>query len=195
MIDSGGDPKGRSLRHLVWRGLKEYPTVAILQFLEDPEVIVRSEAARRLHLRPERRVFDRAAQLLRSERVYKREIAAFVLGQLGTPKRPYKNLSTKALLHSLKSERNPVVRATIITALGQLKAAEALEMIVPFAKDRSPAVRGSVAFTIGMNYCKQFKKIPVSLQKLLQKLRTDKSRRVREDAALGMNLVRGADES
>src|SRR5213594_2773510 len=180
MIDSGIDRKGGSLRHLVWRGLKEYPTVAVLQFLEDSNVIVRSEAARCLHLRPERRVFERVAQLLTSKRVYQRELGAFVLGQLGTPKRPYKKESTRILLRIVKSEPNAVVRATITVSLGQLKAAEALRKIVTFANDRSPAVRASVAFAIGMIYCERAKEIPLRLEKLLRKLRADKSRVVRE---------------
>lgn len=191
MIDSGVDRKGCSLRHLVWRGLKECPTDAVLRFLEDPDVIVRSEAARRLHLRPERRVYDRAAQLLRSKRVYKREIAAFVLGQLGAPKRPYKKASSKILLRLLRSESNAMVRATIIASLGQLKVIQAVRRIIIFSTDPSPAVRGSVAFAIGMIYCERSKEIPSRLKKLLRKLQADKSRTVHELATLGMELVQG----
>ena len=107
------------------------------------------------------------------------------------PKRPYKKESTKLLLQSLKSEPNPVVRATVITALGQLKAAEAVGRVVTFAEDRSPGVRGSVAFTIGMIYCERSKEIPLRLEKLLRKLQADKSRTVRGLATLGMELVQG----
>ena len=59
-------------------------------FLEDSNVIVRTEAARCLMHRPSRKVFLHVAKLLTSKTVYKREVAAFTLQELGTPKRPYK---------------------------------------------------------------------------------------------------------
>jgi HEAT repeat protein len=187
MIYSGNN----SVQHLIWCGLKSYSTAAVFVFLEDPNVIVRTEAARRLMHRPSRKVFLHVSKLLTSNTVYKREIAAFTLGQLGTPERPYKKESTRVLLRALKKDQSPIVRANIIVSLGHLKAEEALRRIIPFAKDRSPAVRAAVAFAIGMIYCERSKDIPQRLMRLLRKLRADRSRSVREDAALSLELVRG----
>jgi HEAT repeat protein len=191
VIDVGVDREGHSLRQLVWQALKACPTIALFQFLEDRDVIVRSAAARELQLRGGRAAFERARQLLTSRGTTIREMGAFLLGQLGTPKRPYKKKSTKLLLGLLRAESNPVVRATAITSLGQLKAVEALRQITAFSKDRSPAVRGSVAFAIGMVYSERPKEIPSRLEKLLHKLHADKSRGVREQASLGIELVEG----
>jgi len=187
MIYSGNN----SVQHLIWRGLKDFPTPGVFLYLEDANVIVRSEAAHRLQLRPSRTVFLHVAKLLKSTTVYKREVAAFTLGQLGTPKRPYKKDSTRVLLQALKTESNAIVRSTIIVALGQLKAEKALRRIVPFAKDRSPGVRAAVATAIGEIYCERSKDIPPRLMRLVRKLRTDRSRSVREWAALSLELIRG----
>jgi vesicle coat complex subunit len=84
-----------------------------------------------------------------------------------------------------------MVRATIIASLGQLKVIQAVRRIIIFSTDPSPAVRGSVAFAIGMIYCERSKEIPSRLKKLLRKLQADKSRTVHELATLGMELVQG----
>jgi len=192
MIEISADREGHSLRFLVWQGLKKCSTMTLFQFLEDGDVIVRSTAARELQLRGGQNVFDRTGQLLQSKSKTTRELAAFVLGQLGTPKRPYKKESTKLLMKLLRSETNAVVRATAISSLGDLKAIEALPLIIKYAKDPSPSVRGSVAFAIGMTYSEKSKEIPLPLLKVLRKLRNDKARVVREDAALGLDLLHGS---
>ena len=191
MIEVSTDREGHSLRHLVWQGLKQYPTKALFQFLHDPDVIVRSATARELQIRGGKRVFKETIRLLRSDSKNICELAAFILGQLGTPKRPLKVKFTKILLQLLDSETNVMVRATAIGSLGWLQATGAARKIVSFAKDRSPAVRGSVAFALGMIYCERRASIPGSQWSLLHKLRKDGSRQIREMAALGLDLVLG----
>jgi HEAT repeat protein len=189
MIDSSTDRDGHSLHLLVWLGLRRFPTLALFQFLSDPDVIVRSAAARELQIRGGKRVFERTRQLLVSEKKNLRELAAFILGQLGTPKRPFKQESTHLLLKVLRSETNAAVRATAISSLGQLRATGSIKHIIGFAYDKTPSVRGSVAFAIGMIYCERRRSIPKAYWRLLQKFRKDKSREVREMAGLGIELV------
>lgn len=195
MIDISTDRDGHSLRLLVWLGLRRFPTLALFQFLSDPDVIVRSATARELQIRGGKRVFEKTKQLLVSDKKNLRELAAFILGQLGTPKRPFKAESTQLLLQLLRSETNATVRATAIDSLGWLHTTRAIKNIVSFAKDRSPAVRGSVGFAVGMIYCEKHQSIPESYWRLLKKFRKDKSRAVREEAKLGIDLVLGEQEN
>jgi len=191
MIEVSTDRNGESLRMLVWTGLKQFPTQALFQFLSDPNVIVRTATARELQIRGGKRVFETTRQLLASDKKNMRELGAFILGQLGTPKRPFKKQSTNLLLGILRSESNATVRATAICSLGDLHAIRAIKIIVAFANDPSPSVRGSVAFVVGMIYCERRASIPVTLWRLLNNLRRDRSREVRSMAALGVDLVMG----
>jgi HEAT repeat protein len=189
MIDSSVDQKGHSLRHLVWKGLKTYPTPSLFQFLEDGDVIVRTAVARELQLRGGGAVFKRALLLLSNKKSVLREIGAFLLGQLGTPKRPYKKRSTGLLLKALEAEMSPSVRATIIASVGLLKATTAVKRCVKYAGDRSPLVRGSVAFAIGSAYFGRRKAMSPALHRVLRRLHSDKSKYVREFAQLGIELL------
>lgn len=191
MIESSTDRDGHSLRHLVWKGLKQYQTKALFQFLNDRDVIVRSAVARELQIRGGKLVFEQTKRLLQSDNSNIRELAAFILGQLGTPKRPFKAESTRLLVKHLESETNAIVRATAICSLGWLHATKAVKSILIFAKDPSPSVRGSVAFAIGMIYCEKLATIPIGTRQLLNKFRYDKSREVREMAVLATELVQG----
>ena len=191
VIEVGTDREGHSLRLLVWQGLKQYSTKALFQFLYDRDAIVRSATARELQIRGGKLVFEKTMRLLTSDSKNIRELAAFIHGQLGTPKRPFKAESTKLLLQLLHSETNASVRASAICSLGSLHATRASRKIASFAKDPSPSVRGSVAFAVGMIYCEKRASIPGSLWRLLNKLRKDNSREVRDMAMLGLDLVLG----
>ena len=182
---------GNSVNHLVWLGLKSYNVTALITFLDDREYFVRFMAAQQLHLRPSRRVFNHAAMLLRSQSMRKREIGAYMLSQLGTPRRPYKKESTRILLRALARERNAAVRAMIILALGKLEARPALRRVLSFANDRAPQVRREVAFYIGMIYCDRSKSIPSRFMRLLRNFNAERSRVVRWGASLALELVRG----
>src|SRR5689334_8186219 len=93
------------VRHLVWLGLKSYNVTALLSYLDDHEHFVRFMAADELRRRPSRKVYNHAAMLLRSEQLRNRELAAYILSQLGAPRRPYKKQSTRVLLRALRCER------------------------------------------------------------------------------------------
>ena len=190
MIDGGTDRKGCSLRMLVSEALRAYPTSALFEFLEDRDVVVRSAAARKLQLCATREVFNRASQLLKSDRVATREVAAFLLGQLGTPRRPYKGESAGLLMQLLDSEKNTQVRAVAITSLGQLKATDTLDRIIAFSNDRSPSVRASVAFAIGYAYAQRHPRMPSKFVNLVQKLSSDSSRVVRDSAKLALSVIK-----
>jgi HEAT repeat protein len=94
-----------------------------------------------------REVFDTAARAMTSDLAARRRLGAAVLGELGymssTP--PFKSESVPRLLNLLSHESDPSVKAAAITALGRLRAREAIPELVSLAGDESDAVRLQLA--------------------------------------------------
>ncbi|MBS0469557.1 MAG: HEAT repeat domain-containing protein [Proteobacteria bacterium] len=189
MIDSGVDSKGEAIRMLVATAIKAYKSEHLFDFLEDKSVIVRSAAARELQLRGGAATFKRTVALLANKHARTREVAAFILGQLGTPKRLLVRQSARALLKALDVETSSQVKSVIITSLGQLRSRKEVVSLLGYAGDRSPSVRASIAFAIG--YVNSSKPISASVQRTLDKLGQDKSSAVREAALLAAELIGG----
>lgn len=146
MIDHT-DVSSSTLRLLVFQALKEYPTQALFPLLTDPDDIVRTGVARELQIRGSEDVFAHASELLKGDRFETREIAAFVLGQLGTPNFPYRDQSIP-LLRPLLHDKYYEVRGAAAAALGHLKANEALNDLLELASDSEAYVRENVAFAL-----------------------------------------------
>jgi hypothetical protein len=70
-----------------------------------------------LQVRATRDVFITAAQLCRSADSQKRRLGADILGQLGTPARPFRNESLRILHHMLRAESTSKVLNSVLTAL------------------------------------------------------------------------------
>lgn len=139
-IDISTDRSGTALRMLVFQALKAYPTKALLPFLRDSDSIVRTAAARQLQVRGGSAVFEHARQLATSKKKDDREIAAFILGQLGTPERPFKGESLP-LLQKLCADRSAEVRETAVASLGHLKAVEAIDSVKQLKRDNDESVQ------------------------------------------------------
>lgn len=139
-IDIGIDREGHSLRMLVFQALERYPTQSLLPFLHDRSAVVRTAAARHLQTRPGRDALEYGMKLLASTARYDREIGAFLLGQIGTPERPYREESVP-LLVSLCRDKAPEVRVAALAALGHLKASEAAKVVERAKRDPEPEVK------------------------------------------------------
>ncbi|MHB1456338.1 MAG: HEAT repeat domain-containing protein [Armatimonadota bacterium] len=72
-----------------------------------------------LHLRGTLEVFDSARELYLSEDENKRVLGIDILGQLGSPDRPFITESTEILLYMLSKETSPLILSAIATAIGQ----------------------------------------------------------------------------
>jgi HEAT repeat protein len=179
MIDPSVDQPGHSLRTLVWQALRTYRTEHLFPFLLDRDVIVRTIAARELQVRGTLQVFEHVIQLAGQDRHVAREVAAFVLGQLGLSKRPYRNRSFPVLA-KLAEDAHPSVRSAAIASLGHLRLPRSLPAVVQAAQDRVAPVRLSAAFALG-----KFKKTPETVR-LLRKLARDKHPQVREWATFSL---------
>lgn len=79
MIDDK-DISDSTLRFILWRALQSYSTQELLDLLLDVDPIVRTAAAKQLHLRSEPSIFNKVCELSSNERDEVREISAFVMG-------------------------------------------------------------------------------------------------------------------
>jgi HEAT repeat protein len=139
-IDIGIDRKGHSLRMLVSQALEHYPTASLLSFLHDRNTIVRTAAACKLQIRGEPEVFAYAIELASSRLKTDREIAAFLMGQIGTPTYPFKEASVTRLV-KLCTDTSHEVRIAALAGLGHLRAVDAIEVVRAARRDVHPDVR------------------------------------------------------
>lgn len=165
--------------------LTGHETARLLDLLSDADEATRQAAAMILQRRGEQPAFVRAAQLLRHERAECREIAAFLLGQLGyTRGLPYREHSIPLLEALLNDDPCADVRASTAAALGYLEARGALVKLVRAAADPAPQVRLAVAEALGrlaMPGC----------EVVLEQLRRDPHPEVVEWARTGTEILVG----
>ena len=152
MIDTL-DASDDRLRLAVARALSSYGEDELFDCLTDPDPILRTTAARILHTRGTRTVFDHVIGLADHPRRDMREIAAFVLGQLGLTGRPYARPSYPVLARLLDDPYWEVRRAAA-GAVGTL--AEALQppeglrdRLFALATDDKADVRTAIAAALG----------------------------------------------
>ena len=168
-----------TLRHLVWKALEQYPTQNLLPMLQDTDAIVRTAVARNLHVRGGDDVFTFAIELTNALRFEGREIAAFLLGQLGTPNYPYRDKSIP-YLRKLLFDDYYEVRGVAASSLGWLHADEAAYDLITLACDPEAYVREGVAFALGRV------SLTKDVQVVLEKLADDADSGVREWALFSL---------
>ncbi len=138
-----------------------------------------------LHLRGTREVFIAAAQLCRCADPRKRRLGADILGQLGTPKRPFRKESLPILHSMLHAESRTKVLNSVLTALGHCQEKDdrhGLTRICVFQTHRSAAVRfGLIMALLGRTE-------KISLDTLIS-LSDDKSAEVRDWATFGLGTM------
>ena len=176
-----------TLGSLAWQGLKRWETHAVLGLLSDEDPLVRTLAGRELQLRGGEDVFRRVLAHCQAPDEALREVCAFVLGQLGTPERPFAGESFPVLVRLLDDE-DVEVRATSAAALGHLVVGEmpdvVLHRLLEAAEDEQAGVRSAVAVSLGGAPNLE------AVSDALAKLCTDPVVDVRESAELSIELLR-----
>ncbi len=110
------------------------------------EVVVQGDgdekhaAAMQLQLRGGDVNFHKALEFCRSSDPSIRDKGAFILGQLGTPERPYSEQSAPVLINLLENDPNEDVRASAACALGHLGNPIAVPHLLGNAKHRSAEI-------------------------------------------------------
>jgi len=190
MIDDGADKPGHSLRTLVAQALRAYKTPELLQFLRSKDVVVRSAAARELQIRGGKAVLHQTVLLLADEMPQSREVASFILGQLGTPKRPFRIPSIAALLAQVAKETDTDVLEAALVSLGHLRATDVIAELHRFSKHKAPNVRAAFAYYLGLSNA-QNPKVSNEVTTLLETLRRDRHRTVRSAAKFSQDVMKG----
>ncbi len=119
------------------------------------EVILRGEydekraAASELTTRGGMANFHKALEFCKSPDSAVREQGAFVLGQLGTPERPFSEESAPVLIDLLDNDPVEDVRAAAAFALGHLRNPKAVSSLIAHADDDSAEIRFGLAFALG----------------------------------------------
>lgn len=185
MIDEK-DSSSSTLRLLVREALKSWTTKAVLKLLSDEDYIVRTAAARELHMRDDDEIFSYLEKIASSQKTYEREIGAYTLGQLATPTRVYRELSLPILIGLIKDQDSDV-RAAATAALGHLyfrdMPSSVEQCLIALLDDESIDVRCCVAMSLG-----SASNVDLA-RKALAQLGKDKNTEVRSHAKLGLDLL------
>lgn len=101
-----------------------------------------------LHMRGSTEVFEEAKDLCASVDEDAKVLGADILGQLGTPERPFASVSTEILLDMLNDETSPIVLSAVAMAIGQLwnHDPRAVQPLVRLSAHEDADVRKSAAF-------------------------------------------------
>jgi HEAT repeat protein len=185
MIDNQ-DSSSSVLRLLVSQALKDWKIAGVQKLLTEEDVIVRTAAARELHSRGEKETYDYVEKLAHDDQAFVREIAAFTLGQLGTPLYPYRKESLP-ILCDLLGDQAAETRAAAAAALGHMcydKMPRDIESaLIACVIDVSSDVRSCVGYALGNSSGS------VQARDALAKLENDENENVRSYAKLGLELL------
>jgi HEAT repeat protein len=184
---SGLDASASTLHLLVWQALQTYTIDALLALLDDRDPIVRTAVARELQTRGGVKVFEASLARCDDQSADGREIAAFILGQLGAPDFPFRSQSIPRLVDLAISDRSSKVRAAAVAALGHLRAVEGRDALFKAARDVSANVRAMAAVSIGGLGG------TADVLQVLGELLHDEVNKVREWAELGRDIAAGAE--
>lgn len=165
-----------------WTKFKKFSIQELFDELDCSEIERRYAAARELQIRGSKIIFDCMNDLIKDVIPAKRAIAAFILGQLGTPDFPYRNDSIPLLSELLESDEDAEVRANSASGLGHLCSDSSFGVLCNASQDISSEVRKSVAFALGCI------SNAASIKPLLELLNDDDSD-VRSWAALSIGQI------
>lgn len=106
--------------------MRQLKNSELLCFACSKDALVRDLVIREFHVRPCREVFEIAAELVHDKRSRTRETGYLILGQLGSPERPFREQSIPLIIQGLKSEKSILPQCAIAYAIGHLVPPRAL---------------------------------------------------------------------
>lgn len=174
---------------LAWQRVKQLTNDELICFIQSKNAVVRDLVIREFHTRPSREVFEIAASLVREKKTVMRVAGYLILGQLGTPDRPYRDDSMPLLMHGLDSEKTVSVLCAIAYAVGHLAPPRALhEKIVDGLSrcldQKVKPLQVAVAFAVaGLS-------ISDRLDRLLKKLLSGGDQDVKEWVGISLDAIR-----
>ena len=172
---------------LAFKGAETLSNNDLYNLLFDEDCRVRSIVAKVLQIKGDGDLFKKIVSLERDDRPFVRELCAFILGQYGTPDKPYKDLSVNTLI-SLTNDSCLDVKLSAVAALGHLyndsiMPDTAEDRLFTLASDGNSNVRMYVALALGS--CANINKAKDILLNLLQ----DNNKEVIEWAEVGLDIL------
>jgi hypothetical protein len=155
---------------LAWQRVKQLTNNELLCFACSKNALVRDMVIREFHVRPSREVFEIAVTLVHAKPARAREVGFLILGQLGSPNRPFRNDSMPMIMQGLKSEKSVFVQCAIAYAIGHLVPPQELhgkiiDGLLRYLDDNRESLQIAVAFAIaGLSNSDQLNRI---VEKLL----------------------------
>lgn len=143
------------------------------------------KCVRELQIRGTEEVFDAAAQLCRKRDNASRSLGADILGQLGTPNRPFRKRSLEILWSLLSLAKSPKVLNSALVAIGHLQEksdARKIRLVTNLANHSSETVRYGVVHAL------LSRSDPLSVKTLIG-LSNDKVATVRDWATFGLGSM------
>lgn len=174
---------------LAWQRVKQLTNTELLCFVRSKNALVRDLVIREFHVRPSREVLEIALSLLREKKAVARAAGYLILGQLGSPDRPFRGDSMRSILAGMESEKSPSVRSAIAYAVGHLvPPKESHEQIIDgllhFLDAKNKSLRVAVAFAVsGLSMSGR-------LDRLLKKLLADGDQDVREWVEISLETIK-----
>ncbi len=106
-------------------------------------------AASQLTVRGGEDVFEKAVEFCNSKDPNIRAEGAHVLGQIGTPGRPFKKEATPILINIFINDSSNIVRASAAASLGHIENKKVIDVLSKYVSDHDAQVRQNVAFALG----------------------------------------------
>lgn len=166
----------------LWDEMRSYNSQRLHAELHSINEKRRFAAASALHVKGDKDTLAYVLPLCSESNAYLRGVAARVLGQLGTPQRPFLAESIPVLSRLAIDDTDAEVRGEAAAALGHLASPTTLSVLSQASKDEDADVRANAAFAFGCI------KHQDSIQELLR-LTYDTDATVRLWAVIGLKRV------
>lgn len=180
---------GSDLYTLAWLQIDCLKEKQLFYFLGSKDSVIRSMAVQKIQLLPSHHTFKMTTQLLYNARAQLRESGYLILGQLGTPERPFKNESIPYILNGLANEKRTTVQCAIACAIGHLQPpiwshSEIIKGFYKYLDYDKESIREMIAFGIsGLSDSKE-------LNRLIKRLLNKAGRNTKEWLEVSLDIIR-----
>ncbi|MFC4529754.1 HEAT repeat domain-containing protein [Sphaerisporangium dianthi] len=152
---------------------------------DDPDGPARWKAVDALHARGDLETFTEARRLCASDSRAERVLGVDILGELGTPQRPFVDKTLSVLRYLAASDDDVRVLHAVLIAFGHLRDQRALPSVIELSTHPDPTVRYGAAYAL--SHVVGRPPDPAGLA-ALRRLATDPDEDVADWAALGLIL-------
>ncbi len=173
---------------LAWQRVKQLTNRELLCFICSKDALVRDLIIREFHLRPSREVFEIAVALIHDKRAQARESGYLILGQLGSPNRPFRDDSMPLIMLGLESERSVSVQCAIACAIGHLEPPQSfhtkiIDGFLRYLDSNRKSLQLAIAFAVARLSTSD------QLDRLLEKLLSSGDPDVKEWVEIGLEAI------